>query len=68
MQKKVDDKKPKYKLTYFNIRGRGELPRIIFAAANQPFEDKRVEFIDWPNLKPSKYVHTEFTVKIFYCY
>jgi len=42
-----------YKLTYFNGAGRGELIRLIFAAANQKYEDKRIEFSDWPALKES---------------
>ncbi|XP_045165661.2 glutathione S-transferase-like [Mercenaria mercenaria] len=42
---------PSYKLTYFNGRGRGELSRMVFAAAEKKFEDKRIEFSDWPALK-----------------
>jgi glutathione S-transferase len=41
-----------YKLYYFNIRGRGEVARLIFAAAGQKFEDVRIEFDQWPTLKP----------------
>jgi len=43
-----------YKLTYFNLRARGEIARLIFAAAGVQFEDNRVEFSQWPELKPSK--------------
>jgi len=42
-----------YKLTYFNIRGRGELARLIFATAGVEYEDNRVERPQWPELKPS---------------
>ncbi|ESP02610.1 hypothetical protein LOTGIDRAFT_227682 [Lottia gigantea] len=42
---------PKYTYYYFNIRGRGELPRLIFAAAGVQYENKRLEFADWPKLK-----------------
>ena len=41
------------KLTYFNGKGRGELSRLILAHAAVPYEDKRVEFNEWPALKPS---------------
>lgn len=43
----------KYKFTYFNIKARGELPRLVMAAAGQEWEDVRIEFSDWPALKPS---------------
>uniref|UniRef100_A0A4W5LIS7 glutathione transferase n=1 Tax=Hucho hucho TaxID=62062 RepID=A0A4W5LIS7_9TELE len=42
---------PSYKLTYFNMRGRAELPRYIFAYAGIAFEDRRVEWKDWPSIK-----------------
>ena len=42
-----------YKLTYFNIRGRGELARLVFAAAGQEFIDHRIDYPDWPALKPT---------------
>ena len=34
---------PKYKLIYFNIRGRAEALRVMFAYANVPFEDYRIK-------------------------
>lgn len=42
---------PSYTLNYFNGRGRGELTRLVFAAAGVEFTDKRVEFSEWPALK-----------------
>ena len=45
---------PKYKLTYFNLRGRAETIRMLFAAADVKFEDVRITFEEWPELKPSK--------------
>lgn len=44
---------PSYKLTYFNGKGRGECARMLFAAAGVEFDDNRVEFADWPALKPN---------------
>nr|UOU03299.1 glutathione S-transferase sigma 10 [Brachionus rubens] len=44
---------PSHKLTYFNLRGRGEIIRLIFAAAGAEYTDERVEFSEWPNLKPN---------------
>ena len=41
-----------YKLTYFNARGRAEIIRLIFAFAKQEYVDERIEFKDWPALKP----------------
>ena len=43
-----------YKLTYFDLRGRGETARMLFKLGNRPFEDNRVAKEDWPQLKPSK--------------
>jgi hypothetical protein len=42
-----------YKLYYFNVRGRGELARLIMHAAGVPFEDFRFERDVWPTIKPS---------------
>ncbi|CAF0988664.1 unnamed protein product [Rotaria sordida] len=40
-----------YKLHYFNLRGRGEVARLIFAAAGQQFDDIRYERAEWPSHK-----------------
>lgn len=42
-----------YKLTYFNIRGLAESIRYIFAYAQVPYEDNRLEKENWPALKTS---------------
>lgn len=40
-----------YKLNYFNIRARGEVIRLIFAAADKKYIDNRFEFEQWPEYK-----------------
>jgi len=37
----------KYKLTYFNIHGRGQPIRMMMALAGQPYEDNRKELEEW---------------------
>ena len=32
-----------YRLIYFDLRGRGEIPRLLFHAANVPFCDDRID-------------------------
>ena len=44
----------KYKLTYFDGPGRGELIRLVFSAAKVEFEDDRFAFDAWPTIKPSE--------------
>ncbi|XP_066304185.1 glutathione S-transferase 1-like [Branchiostoma lanceolatum] len=44
---------PKYKLTYFDVRSRGEPTRLIFAAAGVEYEDVRLTFEEWPPIKPT---------------
>ena len=41
-----------YKLTYFNIRGRAELIRLILTQAGVQYEDKRITKEEWGELKP----------------
>lgn len=41
------------RLEYFGIRGRGEVPRLILAATDIVYEDKRIQFQDWPAHKPT---------------
>lgn len=42
---------PNYKLTYFNMRGRAEIIRYIFAYLDIKYEDHRIEQADWPEIK-----------------
>lgn len=49
---------PKIVLTYFDARARGELSRLILAAAGIPYEDKRIPLpwvdpTEWQKLKPN---------------
>ena len=44
---------PTLKLTYFDIRGRGELIRLILNYGQIKFEDKRISFEEFPELKES---------------
>ena len=43
---------PKYKLIYFPLTGLGESIRLLFIAAGVEFEDCRVPYEEWPNVKP----------------
>ena len=42
------------KLTYFNLKGRAELARLILAQAEALYEDRRITKEEWLSLKPSK--------------
>ena len=43
------------KLTYFNLKGRAELARLILAQAEAQYEDRRItRKEEWRSLKPSK--------------
>ena len=44
-----------YKLYYFNIRARGEICRLAFAATNLEFEDIRLQGEEWAKEKASKW-------------
>ncbi|XP_004640697.2 hematopoietic prostaglandin D synthase [Octodon degus] len=42
---------PNYKLIYFNMKGRSEIIRYIFAYLDIKYEDHRIEHADWPAIK-----------------
>lgn len=44
---------PRFRYIYFDIKGRGELVRLVFVAAGVQFEDVRISWSQWPALKPS---------------
>ena len=41
------------KLTYFDIEGVAEAVRLALVLSGTPFEDVRVQFSDWPAMKPT---------------
>jgi glutathione S-transferase len=41
------------KLTYFDIEGVAEAVRLALLLSGTPFEDVRVQFSDWPAMKPT---------------
>jgi len=57
---------PSYKLYYFNVKGRAEPSRLLFAYAGVEYEDVRVESKDWPSLKKSKF--SVFIARLFVVY
>ena len=50
----MGNSQPKLKLTYFGLRGRGEASRLLLAYAGAEYEDHRITFEQWPELKPSE--------------
>ncbi|CAH8293090.1 unnamed protein product, partial [Schistosoma turkestanicum] len=40
-------------ITYFNGRGRAESIRMTLVVAELDYEDERISFRDWPNIKPT---------------
>ncbi len=45
---------PKVKLNYFNVRGLGEVTRLMLAYGNVDFEDVRFGFDTWAEYKSSE--------------
>lgn len=42
-----------YKLLYWDARGRAEHARLLFAYADVPYDDVRIDRKNWPEIKPS---------------
>ncbi|CAI9723167.1 S-crystallin 3-like [Octopus vulgaris] len=42
---------PSYTLHYFNHRGRAEICRMLFAAAGVQYNDRRIEYSEWDNMR-----------------
>lgn len=55
---------PKYKLTYFGLKGLGEAVRFILSYMEEDFVDVRVEMDEWASVKPCKYSNDSATNKI----
>ena len=55
----------KYKLSYFDLRGRGEVPRMIFNYLDVDFEDRRIQFSEWPVLKATCKLANVVHLKIY---
>lgn len=49
--KPEEAKIPKIKITYFNVEGRAEKIRLVFAMGELDFEDFRFDGKDWPTIK-----------------
>lgn len=47
---------PTYKLRYFNVKGRAESVRTLFAYGGIEYEDIRFTKEEWPEIKPSEYI------------
>ena len=45
----------KVKITYFDVRGRGELARLVLEAAKKDYEQVTVDFAEWPKMKPGDF-------------
>jgi glutathione S-transferase len=40
-------------LTYFDVRGRAEVIRLILEETGTPYRERRVQMSEWPTLKPT---------------
>ncbi|HTE42998.1 MAG TPA: glutathione S-transferase family protein [Steroidobacteraceae bacterium] len=40
-------------ITYFDVRGRAEVIRLIFEETGTPYRERRIKLEDWPALKPT---------------
>lgn len=55
---------PSYKVIHFNFNGRGEPIRMLLTWGGIPFEDNRIEWADWPKIKPSMKKKIEYSTFI----
>ncbi len=60
---------PQYKFNYFNVRGKGEVCRILLSLAGADWEDVRLDFGDsWQAVKESKSTNYMASYAAFYIY
>ena len=48
------------KLTYFDLKGRAEICRLILAQAGVEYEDNRIEREQWASLKQGTHLEMHF--------
>ena len=48
---------PRFRLVYYNFRGRAELIRLIFEHLEIPYIDQRISFEEWAKSKPGSWNH-----------
>lgn len=51
---------PEYKIIYFNVKALAEPMRFLLSYGNIKFEDVRIEKEDWPALKPSELIESNW--------
>ena len=56
----------KYRLLYFDDKGRGEPIRLLFHMNEELFEDVRIAYEDWPEFKSSTSRHLLICILIIY--
>ena len=58
---------PSYKLTYYDMRGRAELIRMLLTLADQKFEDKRITREQWATMKRGELIYDSYFCSVDLC-